>query len=492
VSTAEGKKLSDDLNRKTIKNIGYNSLSRFWIMIFQFAGNIILSRILVASDYGIVAFAMIFINFLTQFSDFGINSAIIQDKLADDSKINTAFAMKIGISVLIVSAGWIIAPLSGYMTDQKVVSDVIRLLSFNFLISVFCFLPSVYLTKRLDYKKLAVNNILTQCINTGAAIVLVLNGFSFWSIVYANIISTLFSAVLYNIQLPVHPRIVWNQKASAEIFGFSWHVFASGFIGYVLVHADNLLVGTYKGAGALGYYCLAFTWATLIAYLLKMIAGSVFFPTFSQILHDKVKLGHYYRASFQYICLITLVANAMLLLVSRELLFVILGKNTDKWLPALDTLRILLVYGTMRGMSEAIAPLLIATGETRFLLKVSIFAIIIEIVAIYPAAIMGTIETVAIAVTVSYLPVFYLYIRKAAQLMDQTIWESLKVILPYVFISGIFVCVLYAIDTQIHTTLLSFIQKTIVGLIAYFALLVLCTRGRIVQDIYFVIRSLRH
>jgi len=412
VSTAEEQDLSDDLNSMTIKNIGYNTLSRFWIMIFQFAGNIILSRTLIASDYGIVAFAMIFINFLTQFSDFGINSAIIQDKYADNNKINTAFAMKMGISVLIVGTGWIVAPLSGYMTDNKVVIDVIRLLSFNFLISVFCFLPSVYLTKQLDYKKLAVNNILTQCINTGSAIALVLNGFSFWCIVYANIISTLFSAVLYNIQLPIRPKIVWNQKAAAEIFGFSWHVFASGFIGYVLVHADNLLVGTYMGASALGYYCIAFTWATLIAYLLKMIAGSVFFPTFSQIRHDKTKLSIYYRTSFQYVCLITLVANVMLMLVSRELLFVVLGKNSDKWLPALDTLRILLIYGTMRGMSEAITPLLIATGETRFLLNVSIFAIIIETVAIYPAAMMGSIETVAIAVTVSYLPVFYLYIRK--------------------------------------------------------------------------------
>lgn len=483
--------MDEDLGKKTLKNIGYNALSRFWIMLFQFLGNIILSRTLVASDYGIVAFAMIFINFLTQFSDFGINSAIIQDKGADSAKIATAFTMKIGISLFIVITGWLVAPLSALMTDKSVVSDVIRLLSFNFLISVFCFLPSVYLTKRLDYKKLALNNILTQGINTGAAVALVLSGFSFWAIVYANIISTVFSAVYYNIQLPIKPRFAWHRQSAAEIFGFSWHVFAAGFIGYVLVHVDNLLIGTFNGAAALGYYTIAFTWATLIAFLLKMIAGSVFFPTFVQIRHDQARLGAYYRSGFQYICLITLVINVMILIVSRELLVVVLGKNTEKWIPALESLRILLIYGTLRGMGEAIIPLLVATGETKYLLNVSIFAIIAELVALYPAVMTGSIEMVALAVTVAYLPVFYLYVRKAAGLMGQTVWESLNVVVPYLFVAGILACGLFVTDMQIHPTWWSFIQKIVVGLLACSIMLILFSRGRILADMRYVIGMMR-
>ncbi len=69
------------LKQKTFNNIALNSAAKVVAVVFQGVASIILTRTLLPSDYGIVGFAMIFVNFLSQFNDLGFSSAVVQKNI---------------------------------------------------------------------------------------------------------------------------------------------------------------------------------------------------------------------------------------------------------------------------------------------------------------------------------------------------------------------------------------------------------------------------
>ena len=96
-----GESLSTSYERLTFRSIGYNSIAKVLMYVFSAVASIVLGRCLLASDYGIVSFAFIFINFMANFADFGIGSALIQRKDLDRSALDTAFTMKLLIGIVV-------------------------------------------------------------------------------------------------------------------------------------------------------------------------------------------------------------------------------------------------------------------------------------------------------------------------------------------------------------------------------------------------------
>src|SRR5574337_235968 len=89
-----------ELRKRTAVNIGFTGMAVLSTSAIQFLSSIILARHLLPTDYGIVGFSLIFINFMAQFSDFGIAGALIQKADADDDLLYTGFTLKILFSVL--------------------------------------------------------------------------------------------------------------------------------------------------------------------------------------------------------------------------------------------------------------------------------------------------------------------------------------------------------------------------------------------------------
>src|SRR5665647_2668568 len=91
----------NDLKIKTVKNIGFNALSNIAKFFLSAAASIILAQRLSPSDYGVVGFAMIFINFLSRFSDLGITDAVIQRNQLDDRGLYTGYTTKFILGIVV-------------------------------------------------------------------------------------------------------------------------------------------------------------------------------------------------------------------------------------------------------------------------------------------------------------------------------------------------------------------------------------------------------
>lgn len=459
--------MSASLKLKTLENIGYNAIARVVMFIFQAVANIILAQNLSSTDFGVYGFAMIFISFLSQFSDLGINSAAVQKAELDEKDLYTGFTIKAVLGLLIFTVSFLLAPLSEFFIDNKNVPNVMRLLSLNFLINSFAFLPTTLLTRDLDYRKLFLPQAGSAIINSSLSIVLASTGFQYWSIVLANIGSTIVFVIFINFVKPVKIKLSFKKDIASDFIRYGGNLFLSGLIVFAIFNTDNFIIGATKGSQALGYYALAFNWGSWICTVLAAVVLSVLFPTLTRMRQDKLRIKNAYLSVLEHVAFISVLMNALLLFVSREFLYLVLGHGTDKWLPALAALRILCIYGITRAFLEPVGSVILALGNTKQLLRAQIIMAIMEISLLYPALIYFDIAGVGIVVLVSYISAYLTLFKFIKQEVGLNIHELIRPLLPAVFSSIVATAVLWPIKDIFLLTLIGMTQKALSFLIIY-------------------------
>jgi len=471
------------LTLKTLTGIGYNTLARVFILILTAAANVILARNLSADDYGIIGFGMIFINFLVQFSDFGISRAVIRKHDLSDEDLYTGFTFKFMIGVAAFVIAFALSPFAKHIFDNDIVGDVIIILSLNFVISNFAFIPHSLLTRDLDYKRMFIPQTGTALVNYLLSIILAINGFKFWSIVIANIASVTVNVILLNFIKPVRIRFAFNRAIAAEFFRFGSNLFLSGIVAFGIFNADRVIIGSVMGSAVLGYYALAYNWGSIICGIVQDAVHNVLFPAFSKIQHDSEVLKKSYLQVLEFVSFISVFLNIGMLICSYDFLYFILGRGTDQWLPALISFDVLCVYGIIRSLMEPIGNVILAVGKSDLLFKSTMIVGITELVLLYPVLKYFNIEGVAVLVTAAYFLqvfVYFPFLKRDFNIHAGEILSSLKgAIVATVAVAFMIIPFNY----YVTPSLVSFMIKILLITAAYIITYGIATRWKIIKEI---------
>jgi lipopolysaccharide exporter len=475
--------MAESLKNTTLHNVGYNSIARVVQIVVMAVANIILTRTLAPSDYGIVGFACIFTAFLSQFSDLGIGSALIQQKELEQRDINTAFTIKFFIGLVIFTLTYLSAPLALRFFDNPAIVGVIRFMAFNFVLNSIIFLPGTLMTRSLDYKRLATGNLVPILLNSVSAVVLALLGFKYWSLVVASLVMSVSSCIVMNFLHPVKYRFAFSRDAADRLIKFGGNVFVAGVVTFLTFNLDNFLIGTMEGATNLGFYSLAFNWGSMICTLISGMVLSVLFPTFSRMQGERGRIKSSYLRVLQIVSFGGVLVNMTLFVVSRDFLFLVLGHETDKWLPALTVLRILCFYGVIRLLLEPVGQVMMALARTDVLRKATLLVVTIELIGLFPAIHYFGIEGVAVLITLAYLSqyiVYYRVLRKELQVNLKDLWVSVG---PSLWSLIIFCPFLLLLKLDHSMSYVYFLSKLVCCFIIYFIMYGLLTRWRLYGEI---------
>lgn len=484
--------MPDNLRVKTFVNIRFMAIAKIATMVFSTIANVVLARNLSSSDYGIVGFAMIFISFLFLFKDLGLGSAVIQKKDLDDAGLYTASTINLILGFVLCLLAFFLAPVAGLFFHNDAVAVVVKVLSLNFLINSFLFIPNSLLTRELDYKKLFVSQIYSGIISSGLSIILALTGFKYWSIVIASLCSSLATVLIQNCLKPVRIRFSLDRRKAAELMRFGGNLFISALLTFMTFNLDNFTIGVVKGSVGLGYYALAFNWGSTICGLLANTVHTVLFPTFSKIQGDWLRLKSIYLRVLGYISFMSVVTNIVLLAVARDFLFYILGHGTDKWLPALPAFRIMCVYGIIRALLEPVGSVFLALGKANILLKANIVSAVLMMVFIYPVVVFFGLGGTAVIVTIAYVAqylVYFPYLKKYYSLGYNEVWSVIR---PGVISAGAVVVFIAAYSRIFQMDSIFFMfQKIFFGALVFFAVHELISGGTFIDETRTIIRDLK-
>lgn len=459
--------MAESLKAKTAANLSYNVLARLFVFGLSSATGIILARNLTSSDYGIVGFAMIFIAFLQQFNDLGITSSVIQQENVGERELYTAFTLKLLLGLLIFAASFVWGDIGQKVFDNPAVKWVVVVLAANIFINGFGFLPTTVLTRDLKFKRLTIPQIGSQAMATAIAITTVYLGFRYWSIVLSSVAANIATVAIVWALCPVRLRFIWDSKAAKEQLKFGGNLFLAGLMVFVLFNADNFVVGAAGGAALLGFYAIAFNWSTKASDFIAQAIHNILLSTFSRVQQDPERLKRGYLTILEYVSFAVVLANTLLFILSRELLVLVLGAGTEKWLPAMLALDILCLYGAIRAILEPVGSIIVATGRPGLILKSTTIVAVFQVAGLYPALKYLGIAGVAGLVTVSYAIQFLVYFPALRRGMGIPFSDVFRSVCPAMLSGCVLAAFGFVLDCFMNTSWLSLAVKFFLGSALY-------------------------
>lgn len=363
-----------NLRSKVFKGLRWSALRKGSQAIFSFIVPIILARLLVPDDFGLVAMATVFTGISKLIIDFGTGAAIIQKGKSDIYFQSSIFWFNLMLGLIIWLAVIIAAPYIAQIYNRPIVKQIIYIQSFSILIQSINIVPSALLKKELHFFPIAIAQVSSQLVGAITAITMAVLGFGLWSLVFYGLISTIIFTIILWLSASWKPKLLFRKDHIREILRFSSYLTATKFFNYFQRMADKFIIGYYLGGALLGLYSKAYGLLMKPKKTISGFVGPVIFPTMSKVKNEQVKLQSLYLKTNQALAMIYYPLAVILIIFAKPIVLVILGEQWRGIIPLVQTFAVIFFYQPLHKVNPEILKTL---GRTDVMFKLNaIFSIV--------------------------------------------------------------------------------------------------------------------
>ena len=344
----------------------------------QMLSVVVLSRMLKPEDFGLVAAVTPVISFLTMFQDLGYGQAIVQRSEISEEQISSIFWTTALLGVLCMVVTMLCSPGVAWFFHEPRLVWVTVGVSVPILLGSLMSVPSGLLNRRLQFKALAISDVLSSVAGLAAALIAASLGARYWALVISSFVSAAVMLVGYwksSRWVPSRPRAKMVDK---EIGRFGANLTGFSFVNYFSRNLDNILIGRVAGSIALGYYDRAYK---LLYFPIANINGPlsrVMTPMLSRVQHDKRRFREMYLRSAGQLTLLIVPGMAALAATSNDVVTLLFGA---RWQPVAPIFFYLGVCGLLQPLNNSTGWIFISQGRTDVMFKVGVFSSIITVAA---------------------------------------------------------------------------------------------------------------
>lgn len=418
--------MSNSLKSTTINAFFWSFIERVGQQGVQFIISIILARLLLPEQFGLIGMLVLFLGLAQSFLDSGFGSALIQKKEATHTDYCSIFFFNIAVGFFAAGLLCLIAPLIAGFYKLPQLTSLTRFLSLNIVINSFALIQTTLLSKNVDFKALSKISIITAAASGTIGVVMAINGFGVWSLAIQQVCGNLFRTVLLWFYSAWRPSLVFSFTSLRDMFSFGSRLLASGLLNTIFENSYMVVIGKLFSAASLGYYSRAWSLQQLPSMNLTEIVTRVTFPLFSSIQDDPNQLKRGFKKTLSTIGLFNFPVMIGLLVVSKSLVSVLL---TDKWLPCVPYLQLLCVVGLMYPLHAINLNLLNALGRSDLFFRLEVIKKIMVVGNISITWRFG-IETMIYGQIIISILAYYLNSYYTAKLIDYTLKEQLLDLSP--------------------------------------------------------------
>jgi len=349
-----------DLKTRVVRSGFWVSLLRITTRLFELARTIILARILAPEDFGLFGIALLAMAALDTFSQTGFSAALIQKKGDTKSYLDTAWTVQVIRGILLALIAFAIAPYVSVFFDAPAAKPILQVIALSVLLQGFINIGVVFFQKELEFHKQFVYMLSGTFADVSVAITVAFLLRSVWALVFGLLAGNLVRMVISYFVHPHRPRLGFNQQQFKELFGFGKWIFGISIITFLFNQGDSAFVGKVLGVTALGFYQLAYRIGQLPATEYAKVISHITFPAYSKLQDDfsKLKTGFLKTLNITLIFMVPLTGGIFVLAPEFTQIFL-----TEKWMPIIPVLRILVIAGMFRALVTTGGALFVGVGK---------------------------------------------------------------------------------------------------------------------------------
>jgi len=399
------------LRISAISGVKWSSISHIGCRSLSLLTTVILARLLVPADFGLVGMAAVVIGFIEMFKDLGTAAAVIQRKTTSQALLASMFWLNAGFGLAAMLAIYLASPLAGTFYREPQVIPIMQALSLSFLLSGLSNLQKSLLERNLEFDKLARIEIGTTLFATLVGITAALLGHGAWSLVYQMLAGNFIGTLLLWSACRWRPTRQFDWQEIRSVMGFSLNLTGASIFNYFARNADKFLIGRFLGSQDLGYYDLAYRLMQLPLQGISAVIGRVMFPLYARMQDDAGQFGRAYLKVASAIALISFPLMLGLTALAGPFVRAVFGAA---WMPVIPLLLILAPLGAVQSIATTVGSIYTAKGRTDWALWWNIGAgllIVLSFALGLPWGILGVTASYAIMFLLLTYPAFAIPFR---------------------------------------------------------------------------------
>lgn len=451
---------------KVISSLFWKLLERGGTQGVQFVVQIVLARLLLPEEYGIIALTTIFIAIANVFIQQGFGTALVQKKHIKEEEISSVFFLNLLVALILYLIIFLISPMVAKFYEQPILTGVLRILSLSLFLGAINSVQNAVVAKRMQFKRFFFSS-LSGIITSGIiGIILAYKGFGVWALVANQILNVLISTIVLWFTVKWRPRLVFKIKEVKELFSFGWKVLCSSLIDTVYNEMYGLVIGKVYSSELLGYYNRGQQFPKVISTNLDSSISTVMLPTLSSQQENKNKLKNIMRRAIMTSSFLVFPTMIGLAAIAEPMVKIVL---TDKWLNCVPFIQMLCISYAFLPVHTSNLQAINAIGRSDIFLKLEIIKKTLGIVFLLIGLKFGIYVLVALKILHSLISTF-INSYPNRKLLNYSFREQMKDILPAFILSIIMGIVVYAISFIRVNNIIVLIMQIIIGILFYMSL----------------------
>lgn len=354
----------------------------------QFIVTLVLARLLLPRDFGLVALLMIFTGVGAILVDSGFGTALIQRQRTTPDDETTVFAFSFAMAAFLWVLLILVAPLAADFFRVSQLAPLLRVASLVLLFGGLGAVPDALLTTRLNFRARTVAQLVASTISGAAAIVLAVMGFGVWSLVWQLIIASALRTGCLWFFCQWRPRGRINATSFRGLGSFGSFMLLSSLLNAVYVQVQPLLIGRMFDTRSLGFYTLAQNSQQAPLSLMGGVLTRVGLPVFSALADQPARLIEALRPILRLSMFVFVPCMVGLAVLAKPLVLLIYG---TRWLSAAPILSILAIAGTLWPLHVLNLEAIKALGRSDLFFRLAVIKITLATVLVVLASPWGPI-----------------------------------------------------------------------------------------------------
>ncbi|HEY7292621.1 MAG TPA: lipopolysaccharide biosynthesis protein [Vicinamibacterales bacterium] len=341
---------------------------------------IAMARLLFPRDFGLFGMVTAFTGVLALFRDFGLSMASVTNITVTEAQLSTLFWVNLAAGVTLTGVCALSAPGLAFFYHEPRLVLITLALSTGFLFSGASVQHRALLQRAMRFGSIAIADTAGLMVGIAAAITMATLGFGYWALVVLSVMPAAVSAVCvwaFTGWIPGRPV---RQSGVRSMLWYGGTVTLNNFVVYVAYNADNVLVGRFWGAEALGIYGRAFQLISIPTENLNSTISQVAFPALARLRNEPAKLNRYFLRGYSLFFALVVPLTASCALFAEDIVQVFLGPH---WRDVVPIFRLLAPTMLVFAVINPFGWLMMATGYTARSLRIALMICPVVILACF-------------------------------------------------------------------------------------------------------------
>jgi len=328
--------------------------------VMQFVFGVVLARVLVPQDFGLLVTVQIFTGIAGYFASGGTGDALVRAKALGNRDVDVTFTVQLAVGVLIYGVFFLLAPWVSVWLSNGIYTDLMRVSAVSFLIRPFLNIPRALLRRDMRYDALAMLSLGGSAVSALGSIGMALAGLGVWALVLGGVGGSILTMVPYALLARWRPAFHLDREVIRHLWAYGAKVSITELISYVRKQVSNLIISRTLGPAEVGI----FNKADSLSYMpVTTISSAVYDPVFralSTIQENRDQSRYIYLRTITLTTVYTLPFYVGMYWLARPFIMLLYG---PKWIASAPLLEILALSGPFFCIGHAPGAVLAARNQ---------------------------------------------------------------------------------------------------------------------------------